>query len=172
MNCEQALAAIRSARAQSGGTGVILPTLHFGSFELLAQIWSFVDRPFAFLARGTDLPMFDRWWNRRREMFGSRVLWRRGGFREMVDALQAGTDVGVLFDQNVKKHHAVFVEFFGRQAATTKSIALAALRTGAPIIFAVCVDLGDGRYEILARSVPNPSVSSLVPDKVSYRAEK
>ena len=125
----EAKALITEVRARAGGTGVILPTLHFGRFEQLLQLWSLIDRPFTFLARGTGLRRFDNWWNTRREHFGSKVLWRKGGFRQMVDALQNGKDVGVLFDQNVKIHHAAFVEFFGRQAATTKSIALAALRT-------------------------------------------
>jgi KDO2-lipid IV(A) lauroyltransferase len=56
----------------------------------------------------------------------------------------------VLFDQNVTRNHAVFVEWFGRPAATSKSVALAALRTEAPIFVASMHYLGDDKYRIEA----------------------
>ena len=149
-------ALIDNVRTRAGTNGILLPTLHFGAFELLVQFQSLNDRPFAFLARGFGLPRVDRWWNRRRQHFGSSGFTRKGGYQEIVRRIRAGEDVGVLFDQNVKVNHAVFVDFFGIPAATSKSIAVAALRTKCPIIFAACVDNLDGTYELVAEQVANP----------------
>jgi KDO2-lipid IV(A) lauroyltransferase len=54
----------------------------------------------------------------------------------------------ILFDQNVTRNHAVFVNWFGVPAATTRSVALAALRTGAPIYVASIRYEGSDRYYV------------------------
>ena len=59
-------------------------------------------------------------------------------------------DVAVLFDQNVTRNHAVFVPWFGVPAATTRAVALSALRTEAPVVVAGVGYLGNDRYEVMA----------------------
>jgi KDO2-lipid IV(A) lauroyltransferase len=54
----------------------------------------------------------------------------------------------ILFDQNVTRNHAVFVEWFGLPAATTRSVALAALRTGVPIFVASIRYIREDRYYV------------------------
>ena len=56
--------------------------------------------------------------------------------------------MALLFDQNVRLGHAVFVDFFGVKAATTKAVALAALRNGAPLIVSSIAYLGQDRYRL------------------------
>jgi KDO2-lipid IV(A) lauroyltransferase len=46
--------------------------------------------------------------------------------------------VAILIDQNVLRDEAVFVDFFGKTAATTPGLAYFALRTGAPILPVFC----------------------------------
>ncbi len=62
----------------------------------------------------------------------------------------------MLFDQNVKVNHAVFSEFFGIEAATTKSVAIVALRTGAPILLSTCAIIGRNKYKLYAFKIHNP----------------
>lgn len=136
-----------SLKQQNGETGVLIVMLHFGVFELFLHIHALLYRPVAVLARGFGLPLLDSWWNSRRETFGNEVFGRKGGYQEIVRRLRVKQDVCLLFDQNVKRNHAVFASFFGIQAATTKAVALAALRTGAPVIVAACARLNGGsRY--------------------------
>jgi KDO2-lipid IV(A) lauroyltransferase len=59
----------------------------------------------------------------------------------------------MLTDQNVKANHAVFVDFFGIKAATTKTVALAALRTGAGVIFASPLATGLATHRIFYREI-------------------
>jgi KDO2-lipid IV(A) lauroyltransferase len=78
----------------------------------------------------------DMWWTGLREARGNRIIDRTGAFREIVRSISLGTSVAVLFDQNVKSNHAVFVDWFGKSAATTRAFALAAIKTRAPVFVA------------------------------------
>lgn len=127
--------------------GIILATGHIGSFELFAHAFALLGMPIAVVARSFKLPRLNAWWNAVREMRGNNVIDRNGAFKEMVKALNAGRSVGILFDQNVKRNHAVFIDLFGAQAATTKSLALASLKTGAMIALATMkYDHVQGKY--------------------------
>ncbi|MFN8391677.1 MAG: lysophospholipid acyltransferase family protein [Bdellovibrionota bacterium] len=131
------------------GVGCIIVTAHFGSFELLVQAHALLDRPLTLIARPFALPRFERFWKKRRERFGNIQLSRKGGYREIMNNLNAGNDVLLVMDQNVRVHHAVFVDFFGIPAATTKAAALAAIRTGAPVFFAACAEIEPRKYKML-----------------------
>lgn len=128
--------------------GLLIATGHLGSFELLAHCAPLHGHPMSFVVRNSKLPRVDRWWRAMREANGNHVISRKGAFREVVQKLESGQNVGVLFDQNVRARHAVFVEWFGQQAATTKTVALAALRTECHVAVAGVRYLGDERYVI------------------------
>lgn len=149
---------IAKARARAGGKGILIGATHFSSFELLFQAYAFVDRPVSVLARGFGLPHLDRWWTAQRESHGHRVFPRKGGHREIVARLNAGEDVAILFDQNVKRKHATFADFFGTPAATTKAMGLVALQTGCPIVFVACAEVSPGSYKFFAEEIPNPKL--------------
>ena len=126
---------IKEAERRAEGVGTMFTTAHFGCFESGAQAWAKYYKPVGILARGFGLPKLDHWWNSRRELFGNKVFSRAGGYKEIEHRLRQGNSVTLLFDQNVKRNHAVFVDFLGIPAATTKTVALAALRTKAPVFF-------------------------------------
>lgn len=147
---------LKKIRERDGQTGVLIGAIHFGSFEYLFQAYAFVDRPISVLARGFGLPKLDEWWTARRELHGHRVFPRLGGHREIVSRLKQGEDVAILFDQNVKRKYATFVNFFGIPAATTKAMGLAALQTGCPIVFVACAETSPGKYKFYAEEIENP----------------
>jgi KDO2-lipid IV(A) lauroyltransferase len=128
--------------------GVLIATGHLGSFELLGHAIGLWGYPLAAVARRFKSPRLDRWWTGLREARGNRIIDRTGAFKEMVRAISQGTSVAVLFDQNVKINHAVFVDWFGKPAATTRAFALAALKTQAPVFVASMVYCGDDRYRV------------------------
>ena len=154
---EQAATMLTKAKETSGGTGALIPTIHFDAFEFFVQIHALCYRPAAILGRGSGMKRFDAWWNGRREHFGHQIFDRKGGYREIIKRLKDGQDVIILCDQNVKSNHAVFADFFGRKAATTKTLALAALRSGAPIVFGSPLQTTPGKFEMIAQIIPHPS---------------
>ena len=143
-----ALEAYRRRLEEEPPRGVLIATGHLGSFELLGHAIGLRGFPLAAVARRFQSPLFDRWWTGLREARGNKIIDRRGAFREVVNRISSGMSAAILFDQNVTRNHAVFVDWFGVPAATTRSVALAALRTGAPIFVASMRYCGNDRYYV------------------------
>ena len=143
------------SEARKSNKGVIIASIHYGCFDYLAHALGFFNEPFAMLTRDFGLRRLDKWWTAQREMYGNEVFARTGGYGEVEKRLNKGQDVGILFDQNVKGSHAVFVDFFGIKAATTKIVALASLRTGAPIVIYASAYLESGHFKVYAKHLPS-----------------
>jgi KDO2-lipid IV(A) lauroyltransferase len=135
---------------EQDGKGILIATGHLGSFELLGHAIGLFGYPLSAIARRFRSPVLDRWWMGLREARGNTIIDRKGAFKEMVSTLLKGRSVAVLFDQNVTRNHAVFPKWFGKPAATTRSVALAALRTEVPIFVASMRYCGDDRYTVEA----------------------
>ena len=145
---------VSQAKSRAGGKGIMIATAHFGNFELGAQLYGLeLNCSTCILARGFKLPRLNRWWNSRRELFGNRIFDRVGAYKEIERNLNCGDSVAVLFDQNVVRKHAVFVDFFGIKTATTKSLALAVLRTGAPLLLITLARNGFNKYYFQATDI-------------------
>lgn len=143
-----AFEAYRQRLQEHPSRGVLIATGHLGSFELLGHAIGLRGFPLAAVARKFQSRRFDRWWTGLREARGNKIIDRRGAFKEVVSCISSGTSAAILFDQNVTRNHAVFVDWFGVPAATTRSVALAALRTGAPIFVASIRYCGSDRYHV------------------------
>ncbi len=135
-------------KARSGGKGILTASGHLGSIELQALTAQFVGRKFSFIARSLNSERLDSWWRKRHERFGNQVITRKGAVAKMIRNLSAGVDVAILIDQNVQRANAVFVDWFGKEAATTFAAAHAVLRTGAPIVVSSITYVGNDRYRI------------------------
>jgi KDO2-lipid IV(A) lauroyltransferase len=150
-------AVMKEAKDDPSGVGVLGATMHLGCFELISYAFSALHEPVSVLVRPFGLPRLDAWWNSRRAQYGNRIFGRTGGYKEVVHRLNLGENVAILCDQNVKKNHAVFVDFFGKKAATTKTMALAALRTGARVVIIVsCEPVEGGPHKVYCPRLPNP----------------
>lgn len=147
---------LEELRKSSPHGSILFATAHYGLFELMVQVHALTYRPLSILARGFGLPRLDALWNKRRMMFGNQVFWRKGGYRQAVQRLKNGEDVTMLCDQNVKMNHAVFVDFFGLKAATSKGVALAALETKSPVVFGTSFEVSPGKYKLWYRVLPPP----------------
>jgi KDO2-lipid IV(A) lauroyltransferase len=131
-------------------TGILIATGHLGSYEMHAYSAAMLGYPLSFVVRNFALPRLDKWWCKMREKSGNKVINRDGAYKEIVKTLINGRDVGILFDQNVTREHAIFVPWFGLEAATTKGLALAAIKTKAPVVVSVlCFDKENNRYNLL-----------------------
>ncbi len=152
---------LRKLKERTPELGIIQTTLHYGCFEMGVQLQALLAYNLSYIARGFGLERLDRWWNTRREMFSNTVITRDGGYRELMKRISSGETVGLLIDQNVKSNHAVFVDFFGIPAATTKTVAIAALRTGASIYFSVMAEIEKPEknqlpYVLYSKEIYNP----------------
>ena len=55
----------------------------------------------------------------------------------------------MVIDQNYSGTNPFFVNFFGQAAATTPTLGLMAVRTGAPVVPVFCWPQEDGRYRVI-----------------------
>jgi KDO2-lipid IV(A) lauroyltransferase len=77
------------------------------------------------------------------------VIYRQGTIRRAMRLLANGQGVGILIDQHIMSRDAIYVDFFGRPAATTSAVAALALRTGARVVPLFALPLGGGRYRMI-----------------------
>jgi Kdo2-lipid IVA lauroyltransferase/acyltransferase len=137
---------LEAARAR--GKGVFLLSAHFGSWEIGALAAGTLGEPIASVVRPLDNPLLEAELARRRGRFGNQVIAKREAARELLRAMRRNQTVAILVDQNVLPQEAVFVSFFGRLAATTPSLALLQLKTGAAVVPVFTWPLGNGRYRL------------------------
>ena len=121
---------------------------HFGHWELVALMQGFLGMPLALVTRRLDNPLLERRLARLRTLSGNEVIHRQGAVREMLKALKRNLGIAIVIDQDAKRS-GIFVPFFGRQAATTPTLAAVALKTGAPIVPVFSVPRPDGSYDVI-----------------------
>jgi len=145
--------------AMARGKGAIFVTGHLGNWEVigLAHGWTF--GPLAVVARALDNPALDRRMCAFRAMAGNRVIYKRDALREVLRTLHAGQAVAILIDQNVQEKDGIFVDFFGRPAATTSALAALALRTGAVVVPVFALPLPGGRFRMVYEHPVEPPPS-------------
>jgi KDO2-lipid IV(A) lauroyltransferase len=139
----------RVRAAYAHGKGVLFVTGHFGYWELQAMVHALRLPPMAVMARALDNPSLNELLEQMRTRTGNSVIYRRGTIRRAMRQLQAGEGVGVLIDQHILGHDAIYVDFFNRPAATTSAVAALALRTGASVVPLFALPLGGGRFRMI-----------------------
>jgi KDO2-lipid IV(A) lauroyltransferase len=156
---------LKAAAAQ--GRGVLIPTAHYGNWELLAAAHALTGLPASIVVRPLDHPLLDDLASRFRRRSGAELIGKHQAVREVLAALRRGRMVGVLLDQNATRAEGVFVPFFGVPASTSKGLALLALRTGAPVVPLFLRREAGGRHcmEVGAPVPPPPDA-----DVVAYTA--
>jgi Kdo2-lipid IVA lauroyltransferase/acyltransferase len=135
----------RLAAAHSQGRGVILVSAHCGNWELAAARLACVGYPLRVVARDADDAGVGALLNNIRRSAGYEVISRGQGMREALASLQRNEILTILMDQNTTQGE-VYVDFFGRPAATTCGPAVLARRTGAPLVPGFIRRLPDGTH--------------------------
>lgn len=126
----------------------ILITAHLGSWDL-AIIWArMAHGRGAVVQRTLDNRVLQAALEWARAPLGETIS-KWGAAGASLDRLRRGQSVAMIVDENAG-HRGAFVPFFGRVASTHRTPALLSLQTGSPIVLAVMVRRGGGRY--LSRS--------------------
>jgi KDO2-lipid IV(A) lauroyltransferase len=136
--------------AMRKGKGVFVLTGHFGNWELMSAAITLCFAPDgAIVARPIDFSILDRLINHLRSRFGAEVIPKQRAMKSLLMAARKNKVVGILLDQNVDWYEGVFVQFLGRQACTSKGLALVAQKTGSSVVPAFSVRQSDGRYRVI-----------------------
>ncbi|HLA79041.1 MAG TPA: lysophospholipid acyltransferase family protein [Vicinamibacteria bacterium] len=140
--------------AVAAGHGLVVVTAHFGNWEAHGVAHGLLFGPLGVVARPLDNPRLDERLCAFRGRSGNPVIYKQRALVQVLKMLRAGGGVAILIDQNVQEGDGIFVDFFGRPAATTTVAAALAVKTGCALV-PVQVRLGDdGRY----RAIYEPAV--------------
>ncbi len=154
------------AAARKANKGVILLGAHFGSWEWIPLALGVENTPLHVIVRPIDNPYLDQMIQSMRERFGNFVMNKRTETGEIIKLLRQGKSIGFLLDQDVGRHKAIFVNYFGRPAATNKALATIALRTRAPVIPMFILRKKGGHKLVIEKPIILPKTGSLKKDMV------
>ena len=135
-------------RAMAAGRGALLVTCHIGNWELHGVAHGLLFGPIHVLARPLDNPLLDRRLCAMRTMGGNTVVYKQRALSLILRALRGNGGIAILIDQNVQPADGIFVDFFGRKAATTTVAAALAVKTGGALVPCRTELLRDGRYRL------------------------
>ena len=128
--------------------GIFFLTAHYGNWEIMG-----IDHGYRGMCklhsiiRRLDNPHLNEVALKFRTVSGNGIFCRNESLLQIVRALKNNEAVAVMMDQNTAKG-GVFVDFFGRKAATARSLARLSYRTGTPIIPFFCYPTEKGTYRV------------------------
>lgn len=127
--------------------GVVFIGFHFANWEYSGLSIKKMAPNLVAIARPIKNPFVEKWVQGKRRMGSMDIILHRNAVKGCLKALKAKRCVGILVDQNLYTG-GVFVNFFGRPAASTTLPALLHLRTGAPVMLAYCLRDGE-RFKLI-----------------------
>jgi Kdo2-lipid IVA lauroyltransferase/acyltransferase len=128
--------------------GIFFLTAHYGNWEIMGLFHGYLGIcPLSSIARKLDNPYLDRVVKKLRTASGNKIIYRDESPLKIVRELKNNGSVAVMMDQNTAKG-GVFVDFFGKKAATPRALALLSYRTGTPILPLFCYPTDKGTYHI------------------------
>lgn len=135
------------------GKGLITISGHLGNWELQgAAAATAMSEPFTVAAVQQSNPYIDRFITRRRNDMGMQVAGTKAAMKLLLKSLKNRQAIGLVADQNAGRD-AVFVDFFGKIAATQPGPAQLALKFGAPMVVGAAIRTGPGQFKVLSQQV-------------------
>lgn len=150
--------------------GIILLSAHFGNWEWLGTALPIYGAKMHVVMRPLDNNYLDRMIQGWRMQRGNIVLNKKTETGEIIKLLRSGATIGFLLDQNVGREKAVFVDYFGKPAATNKALATIALRTGAPVLPTFIIRKEGGHKVVFEKPLTLPRTGNLKNDLVEITA--
>jgi Kdo2-lipid IVA lauroyltransferase/acyltransferase len=142
----EGVAEARAALAE--GLGSAMATGHIGNWELSGVAFGCLFGPSGVVARPLDNPLLDARLVAFRQKSGNTVIYKRQALSQALRMIRAGQGVAFVVDQNVQADEGIFVDFFGRPAASTTAVAALAVRVGCPILTGWAELRPSGRYTL------------------------
>ncbi len=160
LNLEEARRKIEALKERNE-RGMVFLVSHYGNWEFLAQFFALNGLPGTLVAKEQHKsPLIDeRIIQPYRRSFGHRVIERKGALRAIAKILKNREGVGMHIDQMIPPPNGVLIDFFGKEAYASKSMAQLKLRFDPLMVPIFAVREGREKFRIVIR------------EPVEYRAE-
>ena len=140
--------------AQNSPNGVIVMTAHFSNWELAAHFLAKHGLPMLAIGREGNNKLIETNITKPfREKYGNDAVTKKKAMLSMMKRLKGSGNVGLLIDQKSGSKHSAKLDFFGKPAETTLSIASLKLALDPLIVPIFIVRDNDGLYEMI---IDNP----------------
>lgn len=116
------------------GKGVILLGIHEGSWELSNIICANLGFPFSLFIQDQRHPRLNKLLNSYRSRAGCKIIQRKNGVRQLIEALKSNQAIGITADQGGRR--GILVKFFGKNASMSSAAIRLALKYDATLILA------------------------------------
>lgn len=133
--------------ALSKEKGALLFSAHYGNWEI-APYFLTKKGKMSIVARPLDNKLLEAQLLKLRESLGTKIIYKHQATKQILQSLRENRMIALLIDQNVLKSQAVFVDFFGKKAATTPSLAAFFLRTRSPLLPVFCYPTSSHMYQL------------------------
>ncbi len=138
-------------------SGAVLIGSHYGNWEVLGYMLAEMGFGTTTVARPLDNPYLYAYVLGVREEKGHRIVDKTGALAELPPVLESKGAVGFTADQDAGKK-GMFVDYFGRQASTYKSIGILAMRYEVPVVIGYARRLGyDFRFRVDCQDIIYPA---------------
>ncbi len=122
-------------RALQKKRGLVIFSAHFGNWEWLPLILhTQLNKDIYSVARPMDNPLIEIKVREFRENMGSKIIYKRGSLRTILNRLAHNEIICLLIDQNAVPREGVFVDFFGQKASTITTVAQLYLKKNIPVV--------------------------------------
>ena len=167
--------------ARDAGKGAVVAVAHFGPF--VAMLFKFLHEGYkvrVVMRTPRNKALADEILVRAKQLFVPQPIYstpRRACIVACSDTLRDNEVLVMPVDQNYGGPGRVFVDFFGRKAATAAGPAAYAFKTGACLLTAFAYPLNDGRWKVtiepvaIDRSAPEKDSVHIATQEVTSRVE-
>lgn len=148
--------------ALSKGQGMLLAAPHFGNWEVL-NFWLSKNPTFSFLYKPPeDVRIEQLLVSNRGQSGANQITADAKGVRQVFKVLKQKHILAILPDQQPKNGQGVFTHFMGQPAYTMTLFSKIAIKTKAPVVFAVAERLADGKgFDLHFKKAPDSIYSDL-----------
>jgi KDO2-lipid IV(A) lauroyltransferase len=132
------------------GKGMLLLLSHFGNWEMMGIMSKLIGDSIMVIAKPLKKnKRMDQFITKIRTAAGLEVVSSIKASRAVIKALSRNRVVGILIDQRAKRSEGIWADFFGKKAPTTPSLAVLAMKTGAPVVPVFMVRNGFGKHRLI-----------------------
>jgi len=146
--------------------GAILLSAHYGNWEFMALSMALqAGIPFSGVIKAQRNVYVSEWLNRMRARWGNKVVPLGISIRQVYKALMEKNVVAMVADQRGPSD-GMRVNFFGRKASVYSGPSILALRTNAPILYAISVRQPDYSYTCEFDEIKTGDLTGSEEDKI------
>ena len=158
VNLDEALEKLKGCKSQNG---TIFMAAHFSNWELGAHFLGLHGFPTLVIGRKGDNELIDKYITVPfRNKYGNSAVYKDNAMIAMAKRLKSDGSVGVLIDQKTGGTHSAKVDFFGRKAPTTLSVASLKLKFDSAVVPMSVIRESRGRYRMF------------IEDPIEYKADE